>query len=63
MWMAEFMDWRISIYSKLNDSQQLQMYLHALSFLHTQWVIKRQMAKGEDEGEDEDDGIDIEDEE
>ena len=57
--MAEFMDWRSSIYSKSVDSQQLQMYLHALSFLHTQWVIKRQMAKGEDE----DDGIDIEDEE
>ena len=35
-------------------------YLHALLFLHTQWVIKGQMAKVE--GEDEDDGIDIEDE-
>jgi len=39
-------------------------YLHALLFLHTQWVIKRQMAKVEDEeDEDEDDGIDIDHEE
>jgi len=42
-------------------------YLHVLLFLHTQWVIKRQMAKVRDEGDkdenDEDDGIDIEDEE
>ena len=40
-------------------------YLHALLFLHTQWVIKRQMAKVENEGDenDENDGIDIEDEE
>ena len=40
-------------------------YLHALLFLHTQRVIKRQMAKVEDEGDvnDENDGIDIEDEE
>ena len=42
-------------------------YLHALLFLHTQQVIKRQMAKVEDEGDenenDENDGIDIEDEE
>jgi len=39
--------------------------LFALLFLHTHWVIKRQMAKVEDEGneDDEDDGIDIEDEE
>jgi hypothetical protein len=40
--------------------------LHALLFFHTQRV-KRQMAKVEDEGDedkdDEDDGIDIEDEE
>ena len=37
-------------------------YLHALLFLHTQWVIKRQMAKVEDKEEDEneDDGIEIE---
>jgi hypothetical protein len=40
-------------------------YLRALLFLHTQQVIKRQMTKLEDEGDedDEDDGIDIEDEE
>ena len=39
-------------------------YLHALLFLHTQRVIKRQMAKVEYErDENEDDGIDIEDEE
>ena len=39
--------------------------LFALLFLHTHWVIKRQMAKVEDEGDedDEDNGIDIEDEE
>ena len=46
----------------LNNFKQ---YFHALLFLHTQWVIKRQMAKVEDEGENEVevDGIDIEDEE
>jgi hypothetical protein len=40
-------------------------YLHALLFIHTQWVIKRQMDKVEDEkDEDKDDeGIDIEKEE
>jgi len=37
-------------------------YLHVLLFIHTQRVIKRQMAKVEDE-EDEDDGIDIDHEE
>ena len=41
-------------------SNNFKWYLHALLFLHTQWVIKRQMAKIED---DDDDGIDIEDEE
>ena len=62
MWTAEFMDRRISINSKSNDSQQ--RYLHALLFLHTQRVIKRQMAKVEDEDdEDDEDDIDIEDEE
>ena len=42
-------------------------YLHVLLFIHTQRVIKRKMAKVEDEGDenenDENDGIDIEDEE
>jgi len=41
-------------------------YLHALLFIHTQRVIKRQMDKREDEDEDEDEddeGIDIEEEE
>ena len=40
-------------------------YLHALLFLHTQQVIKRQMAKVEDEGDEDGGGggIDIEDEE
>jgi hypothetical protein len=43
-------------------------YLHALLFIHTQRVIKRQMDKVEDEEEDEgddddDEGIDIEEEE
>ena len=42
-------------------------YLHVLLFIHTQRVIKRQMAKVEDkeeeEEEDEDDGIDIDHEE
>jgi len=39
-------------------------YLHALLFIHTQRVIKRQMDKVEDEEDDEDDeGIDIEEEE
>jgi hypothetical protein len=42
-------------------------YLQELLFLHTQKVIKRQMAKIEDEGDEdenhEDDGTDIEDEE
>jgi hypothetical protein len=42
-------------------------YLHVLLFIHTQQVIKRQMAKvedkEEDEDEDEDDGIDIDHEE
>ena len=40
-------------------------YLHALLFIHTQQVIKRQMDKVEDEkDEDEDDeGINIEEEE
>ena len=42
----------------------LKWYLPASLFLHTQRVIKRHMAKVEDEDEDdEDDGIDIEDEE
>jgi hypothetical protein len=41
-------------------------YLHALLFIHTQQVIKRQMSKVEDEDEDDEDddeGIDIEEEE
>jgi hypothetical protein len=41
-------------------------YLHALLFIHTQQVIKRQMNKVEDEDEDdedEDEWIDIEEEE
>jgi hypothetical protein len=41
-------------------------YLHALLFIHTQQVIKRQMNKVEDEDEDDEDddeGIDIEEEE
>ena len=42
-------------------------YLHALLFIHTQQVIKRQMVKVEEEEEEEeenyDDGIDIDDEE
>jgi hypothetical protein len=41
-------------------------YLHALLFIHTQQVIKRQMNKVEnedDEDEDDDEGIDIEEEE
>ena len=44
-------------------------YLHVLLFIHTQRVIKRQMAKVEDEeedegeDEDEDDGIDTDHEE
>ena len=48
-------------------------YLPALLFVHTQWVIKRQMAKVEDDDDDDDDDeeeeeeeeddIDIEDEE
>jgi hypothetical protein len=37
-------------------------YLHALLFIHTQRVIKRQMEKAEDD-EDDEEGIDIEEEE
>jgi hypothetical protein len=37
-------------------------YLHALLFIHTQRVIKRQMEKAEDD-DDDDEGIDIEEEE
>ena len=38
-------------------------YLHVLLFIHIQQVIKRLMAKVEDEAEDEDDGIDTDHEE
>jgi len=38
-------------------------YLHALLFIHTQQVIKRQMDKVEDEEDEDDEGIDIEGEE
>ena len=65
-WACEWLNsWIGGFQSILNrmTPNNFKWYLHVLLFIHTQRIIKRQMAKGEDEGEDEDDGIDIKDEE
>ena len=38
-------------------------FLHATLFIHTQWVIKKQQLRDNKEGDQDEEGIDIEEEE